>query len=89
MTATELIKQLQCLPSGARVLVDGYEGGFSDIETPVLLRAHLNFNTDGYMGPHEECSDKTGKQPDQCWTCEENLKKEKSVRVDAIYIERK
>lgn len=62
MTTSELIAILQTRPPSERVIVNGYEGGFHDIEKPVSQPIKLNVNTECYYGPHDapqECNDET------------------------------
>lgn len=53
MTVDDLIAALRELPPDARVVVDGYEGGFDD---PHILGAVVILGEDrgGYSGQHEE-----------------------------------
>lgn len=58
MIVSELVTKLQQLPQELRVVVDGYEGGYGDIEkedvSEVFLK--LNQNTQWYYGAHEQVS---------------------------------
>jgi hypothetical protein len=54
MTVKELIEKLKSYPAEVRVLVDGYEGGFSEISAVSKTKVKLNANTESYNGPHEE-----------------------------------
>lgn len=56
-TNEELIKKLQSLPRNLRVLVNGYEGGFSEISAVKKIKVKLNANTETYNGPHEDSKD--------------------------------
>lgn len=55
MTVSELIEELQKQPQHLRVVVDGYEGGYGDIDkdhiSVVCLK--LNVNDAWYYGEHE------------------------------------
>lgn len=55
-TVRELINKLQAMPQEAVVLVDGYEGGLSDIGAIKTTLVDLNVNKEDYYGPHEESS---------------------------------
>jgi len=54
MTVEQLISELQTLPPNLLVLVDGYEGGFCDIDSLKTMKVELNFHSEDYYGPHEE-----------------------------------
>jgi hypothetical protein len=54
MTAKELIEKLTSYPAEVRVLVDGYEGGFSEISSVKITMVKLNANSENYNGPHDE-----------------------------------
>lgn len=56
MTVTELIEKLKKYPSDTLVLVQGYEGGFSDIATLKETQVELNYYKEDWNGPHEETS---------------------------------
>ena len=56
MTVHELKKALDSLPQHARVLVEGYEGGYADVAQLRLTRIDLNQHPEDYMGPHEEAT---------------------------------
>lgn len=53
-TVKELIEKLKTMPQEAIVLLDGYEGGLSDIGTIKTASVDLNVNKEDYYGPHEE-----------------------------------
>ena len=53
MTVQELIALLQEHPKEARVVVNGYEGGYCDVGEAVPLPIRLNVNSAWYYGPHE------------------------------------
>lgn len=50
----ELKAELSKYPDDTLVLVEGYEGGFSDIGFIKSIKVHLDINKEDYMGPHEE-----------------------------------
>ena len=55
MNVGELIQLLNAYPSDLRVMVDGYEEGYDDLE-PGDIKAvdvRLNVNTRWYSGRHE------------------------------------
>jgi len=60
MIVSDLIKELQKLPSTMRVVKAGYEGGYSDITMIESIPIKLNQNTSWWYGKHEECN------PDIC-----------------------
>lgn len=55
MTVEELIAHLANFNPKARVVVDGYEGGYQDVikERIGTRRINLNVNEESYYGPHE------------------------------------
>jgi hypothetical protein len=57
MAAKELIEKLSKYPSDTLVLVQGYEGGFSDIVTLKKTKVELNSYKEDWNGPHEETTD--------------------------------
>jgi len=54
MTVQGLIKELLKLPENTTVLVQGYEGGFSDIGFIKQTKVSFNQNKEEWNGPHEE-----------------------------------
>lgn len=56
MKVKELIALLQQQDPEARVVVQGYEGGYNDAATPEPIRLKLNVHPkeDWYYGPHDE-----------------------------------
>lgn len=76
MTVSELIDQLKKFPPKARVLVNGYEGGFSDPDPARVKKIHLDSQTGAdYEGPHTECGkeDRFRYGPgEDCFDCEAN-----------------
>jgi hypothetical protein len=54
MKVKELVEILSKMPNDALVLVDGYEGGLSEVVIPKLTQVELNVHTEDYNGPHEE-----------------------------------
>ena len=57
MNVQELIQHLEKLDPNTRVIIRGYEGGFSDITNIADIPIKLNVNTAWYYGPHEEVYD--------------------------------
>lgn len=59
MTVEALIEALLQFPTGTRVMVPGYEGGFHDCGAPRLERIALNRNPDDRwdLGPHTEAGE--------------------------------
>ena len=54
MTIAELITKLQSLPNQQqRVVVNGYEGGYSDVKEFDEVKIKLNQNSEWYYGAHE------------------------------------
>ena len=45
MNVGELIERLESEPLDARVVVDGYEGGYSDLAPGLIKRMDLHLNT--------------------------------------------
>ena len=56
MTVDELIQLLAKHPPDLRVMVQGYEDGFDDLEAGCVVKgvATLNVNSAWYYGRHEE-----------------------------------
>lgn len=54
MTIGELIEILKDYPQDVRVLTNGYEGGYNDVDIQALSTYAENVNTAWYYGPHEE-----------------------------------
>lgn len=54
MTIKELKEKLKAYPDNFRVLVDGYEGGFSEISEVKITKVKLNVHTESYYGPHDD-----------------------------------
>lgn len=54
MTIKELKEKLNSYPDNLRVLVDGYEGGFSEISEVKKTKVRLNVHTESYYGPHDD-----------------------------------
>jgi len=57
MTVSELIEKLKTYSSDTLVLVDGYEGGYSEISSVKEIKVKLNVNSESYNGPHDDTSD--------------------------------
>ena len=55
MTVGELIEKLQTLDPSLEVFVNGYKGGYEDVNTEFEIRTfRKNINTEWYYGPHEQ-----------------------------------
>ena len=56
MTVKELKKHLEKYPPNIHVVVNGYEGGWDDIEPENISKKEvlLNFSKESYYGKHEE-----------------------------------
>ena len=56
MTVDELIQLLAKHPPGLRVMVQGYEDGYDDLEAGCVVvgEASLNVNSAWYYGRHEQ-----------------------------------
>lgn len=55
MNIRELIEQLQAFPPDMPVLVDGYEGGLTEAQPPVVESVVFNYRKHrSYSGAHEE-----------------------------------
>jgi molybdopterin biosynthesis enzyme len=65
MTVQDLIDQLQKHPPEMRVIIDGYEGGYHDVdgleETPIRLNVHDEWS----CGPHDDADYTLGDQSGQ------------------------
>lgn len=53
MNIRELIEQLQAFPPDTPVLVDGYEGGLIEAQSPIMEPVVFNYRNANYAGPHE------------------------------------
>lgn len=53
MTVKQLKLALERFPEETLVLVHGYEGGFSDIQSVEPVKVKLNCNEEEWYGPHE------------------------------------
>jgi len=55
MTVAQLRELLQAFDPQARVVVEGYEGGFDDVRAVVLVDLAVNVHSpaDWYMGAHD------------------------------------
>ena len=58
MNVQQLIEELQKYPPEMRVIVDGYEGGYSDCKPPEPTRIRLNVHEKDrwYYGRHDDAS---------------------------------
>lgn len=54
MTIRELKEKLSHYSDDLRVLVDGYEGGFSEISVVNKIKVELNVHDESYYGPHDD-----------------------------------
>jgi len=56
MNVQQLIEELQKYPPEMRVIVHGYEGGYSDCNPPQSTRIRLNVRekNDWYFGRHDD-----------------------------------
>jgi hypothetical protein len=54
MTNKELKEILKSFPDDFRVLVDGYEGGFSEISTVAKIKVELDIHSESFYGPHDD-----------------------------------
>lgn len=58
MTVSELVSLLQSMPPGARVIVQGYEGGFDDVKgvaaAPIIVNGGYRIvgGNEGWGGPY-------------------------------------
>ncbi len=57
MKVKDLIEKLKTFPEDHLVVVNGYEGGFSDIDSLKSLKVKLNVNPESYNGPHDDTKD--------------------------------
>lgn len=57
MTVAELIERLKGFDPGMSVVVAGYEGGYNDLSSVVLVRMVPEADTCWYCGAHEEADD--------------------------------
>ncbi len=57
MTAQELIKHLQTLPSDTKIVVRGYEDGYNDILKLKEVKIKLNPNAYRWVGEYEDSTD--------------------------------
>lgn len=61
MNVQQLIEKLSEYPKDSMVVVNGYEGGVSEVDTLSGCKLMLNVNSAWYYGAHE--IDKEGDQP--------------------------
>lgn len=57
MTVQELIDRLKLFDPKLRIVTNGYEGGYTEIDTLDKLRIALDVNTEWYYGKHELADD--------------------------------
>ena len=55
MKVKELIEELKKLDPELMVVVDGYEGGVSELNTCGETTVKLDVNSEWWYGKHEEC----------------------------------
>lgn len=53
MNVKELIEEWKKYPQDIRVIVNGYEGGYDDVESINKIKLLLNQNEEWYYGKHE------------------------------------
>lgn len=56
MKVRELIELLSKQDPELRVIIDGYEGGYSDVEEVEVIKIALNVNPPGVYGVHDNDS---------------------------------
>lgn len=97
MTVSELIESLKKLPQDARVLVNGYEGDFTEIDkkSPRMRLVHLNSQESSYCGEHVDCDAWSYRLKNQeipewsCYVCNNNIEnKVEKPPVWVVLIER-
>lgn len=54
MTAGDLIQLLSSYPPDLRVIIRGYEGGYTDIHAIIPKQIALDKNDEWYYGPHDD-----------------------------------
>lgn len=57
MKVKDLIKNLEEFPADMEVVVQGYEGGCTNISVVEPISVFPNVNTEWYYGPHEQVDD--------------------------------
>ena len=67
MTVKELIAILQRYPSDMRVVVNGYEDGYDDVEPELILTQtiHIGSGIESWEGEHSEVVDQAGDREEQ------------------------
>ena len=66
MQIKELIKKLKTLNQNKRVIINGYEGGYSDITELEELKIALNVNKgEWYFGLHDDARGHTYTETDE------------------------
>lgn len=63
MTVAELIAKLQEMPQDARVVVDGYEGGYEDLSDVSTVDIVLNRYEGFPLGRHGDWLHRDGQEP--------------------------
>ena len=82
MKVSELIEELKKFPADLRVVVNGYEGGFSDPRIGSVIDIELDVNSEWFYGPHDKPGEHYGFGEDR-QSCEVN-----SEIVQALWIMR-
>ena len=54
MNVGQLIEQLKNYPQDLRVVVNGYEGGYNDVDHFEKIKIVLDYNEVWYYGKHED-----------------------------------
>lgn len=54
LTVGQLRTVLESYPENARILVEGYEGGFAEIGKIKETKVKLDHNSEDWLGPHDE-----------------------------------
>ena len=57
MTVAEMIAALNAFPQEARLIVDGYEGGYDDAQPPRECPININVNPQDYYGDHDDADE--------------------------------
>jgi|688.fasta_scaffold25145_4 hypothetical protein len=76
MNVGQLIEQLKNYPQDLRVVVNGYEGGYNDVDIFENLKIVLNYHEEWYYGKHEDAESLYGNNAEQL----------KTTAVDALRI---
>jgi hypothetical protein len=68
MNVGQLIEQLKNYPQDLRVVVNGYEGGYNDVDIFENLKIVLNYHEEWYYGKHEDAESLYGNNAEQLKT---------------------